>query len=245
MVFCKIIRHIHLGMILNFPMRLLVKNTSVMEYCDWCNRQSELLTMRQKDMVDDALYLVEHPPVYTIGRTADPSTELSGNFDPQKSTMDGIPVVKSERGGGVMFHNPGQLVGYPIIKLRPGILKLRNLMWLLEEAMVRTLDSLDVKGFRRPDIHPGVWTAGGKIGFIGIGIRRKVVFHGFALNICNKLHPFDNITVCGLPNEGVTSVQEITGNDATVSEVKEIISRIFTDVWNENLASLKISRQSS
>ncbi|HXG62613.1 MAG TPA: lipoyl(octanoyl) transferase LipB [Planctomycetota bacterium] len=153
------------------------------------------------------LLLLEHPPVFTLGKNADPRNIL----DPR-----GIPVRRIDRGGDVTYHGPGQLVGYPILDVRK--IGVRRFVRSIEDALVRTLAALGVRARRREDC-VGVWTAGGKIASIGIRVRRGVSTHGFALNVSMDLRPFEYINPCGRPGCPVTSVERELGRPVAVEEV--------------------------
>lgn len=152
------------------------------------------------------LLLLEHPPVFTLGRNADPANVL----DP-----GGIPVRRIDRGGDVTYHGPGQLVGYPILDVRR--LGVRRFVRAIEDSLVETLAALGVRAWRRED-GVGVWAAGGKIAAIGLRVRRGVSTHGFALNVSMDLSPFGRINPCGRPGCPVTSVERELGRPVTVSE---------------------------
>ncbi len=189
--------------------------------------------LRQREKIEDSLFIVEHPPVYTLGRSSDERRHLLVEHEANPSSIMGIPVVRTNRGGGVMFHNPGQVVAYPVIKLRIGTTGIRRFLWLIEEAIIQSLAVFDVKGYRQPDIHPGVWTDSGKIGFIGIAISRGVVFHGFAVNIANDLIPFSYIATCGILDCRVSSLQQMTSVAVTTCEFAKILISRFLDVMDE------------
>jgi len=167
---------------------------------------------------DDTLLLLEHDPVYTLGRGADPvflGTASSGD----------VPVVRSSRGGQVTYHGPGQLVGYPIVHLREHRLDVR---WYVRQLEVMLLGVLDVHGLagRRMEGAPGIWIGEHKIASIGIAIRRWVTWHGFALNVGADLDAFDRITPCGLAGVRMTSLAR-EGVTATLDEVSRVVVEQF------------------
>ena len=212
-----------------------VKHSGLVDYMEWQVRQRALLRLRQAEACKDTLYLVEHPPVFTLGRNTNIEEHLPADYNRNAGRLYGIPVVKTERGGGVMFHNPGQLVAYPIIRLRKSIRNVRRFMWLIEESILQALAEFGVYGFRQPEIHPGVWTRKGKIGFIGIAIQRGIVFHGFAINVTNELQPFQWIATCGLKNGRITSVQETCDAIVNLAEFQQVLGQCFTRVWDKNV----------
>lgn len=155
------------------------------------------------------LLLLEHPPVFTLGRNGDASNVL----DPH-----GIPVRRIDRGGDVTYHGPGQLVGYPILDIaRLGV---RRFVRSIEESILDLLSGLGVEA-RRKEGCVGIWAGRGKIASIGIRVSRGVSTHGFALNVSNDLTPFGYIHPCGMPGCEVTSVSRELGRGVTVSAAAE------------------------
>jgi lipoyl(octanoyl) transferase len=151
----------------------------------------------------DVLLLLEHPPVITLGRGAQPEHLLASGD---------IELAEVERGGDVTYHGPGQLVGYPILDLRGGGYR-TDLHWYLrtlEEALIRGLQQLDIWADRRQGL-TGVWTKGRKIASIGVHVKQWVTWHGFALNITTDLAAFDRIVPCGIEGVRMTSVAEELG----------------------------------
>lgn len=149
--------------------------------------------------VKDALLLLQHPPVYTLGQGAD---SRFVKFDLSKS--DGS-VYRVERGGEVTYHCPGQLVGYPILNLRHHHMDLHWYLRQLEEVMIRTLACYGVVGYRIAGL-TGIWVEGCKVAAIGIKVSRWITMHGFALNICPDLAGFERIVPCGLVDKSVGSL---------------------------------------
>jgi lipoyl(octanoyl) transferase len=164
--------------------------------------QERLHDVRTADLIGDTLILTEHAPVYTLGRTARP--EHLGNHGNDRD-IDGIPVCRCDRGGSVTYHGPGQLVGYPILRLISYCAGPKAYITLLEETLIRAIAAFGLSGDRRRGL-PGVWIADRKIAALGVRISRGVTRHGFALNVMNDLTPFGAIIPCGLPRAGVTSV---------------------------------------
>ncbi|MBI1723868.1 MAG: lipoyl(octanoyl) transferase LipB, partial [Gemmatimonadetes bacterium] len=156
----------------------------------------------------DALLLLEHPPVVTLGRG---TRQSSLPIDPDALRRRGIDVFEIERGGDVTYHGPGQLVGYPIFDLTKHRQDLHWFLRQLEEALIVALRALGILGERHAG-HTGVWTSGRKIASIGIHVRQWVTWHGFALNVTTDLSAFDLIVPCGIPNVVMTSVQKEQGD---------------------------------
>lgn len=187
--------------------------------------QKALVEQRVAGDIRDRLLLLEHDPVLTLGRQADETHVLAS---PRELGRRGIEVIRVERGGEVTYHGPGQLVGYPILRLGDRGILVRPLVAALEAAMIDTCARLGVEAMRR-DGHPGCWIDGGpnrphrKIGALGLRIERGVSYHGIALNIDADLRDFDLIDPCGEPGLVSTSVAEELGRSAeppTTSQVQ-------------------------
>jgi lipoate-protein ligase B len=168
----------------------------------------------------DTLLVVEHPPVYTLGRGGDARHLGLAAAGP-------VEVVRVARGGQVTWHGPGQLVAYPIIDLRGHRLDVRWYVRALEDVLIAALGDLGVEAGHR-DGFPGVWTARGKIGSIGVALRRWVTWHGFALNVGPDLSGFDAITPCGISGVRMTSVAR-EGGPGEVARVIPVVVRRFRE----------------
>jgi lipoyl(octanoyl) transferase len=167
-------------------------------------RQRERLQKRAKDLVGDALFLCQHPEVVTVGRALKESSMAVAG-----ATLAGIPVVNVSRGGQATLHLPGQLVGYPILKMDGRNKDLHRLLRMLEELLIQALDEIvGLKAIRRGGGLTGVWIEDRKIASIGIAVERWVSFHGFALNVSNDLSRFQLITPCGLSPDVMTSIEK-------------------------------------
>ncbi|MBK8163716.1 MAG: lipoyl(octanoyl) transferase LipB [Gammaproteobacteria bacterium] len=148
---------------------------------------------------DDEVWLVEHTPVFTLGRAA-----LSDHvLDPGP-----IPVVRTDRGGQVTYHGPGQLVIYPLLDLRRGGLGIKHFVHLLEECVIELLAGYDIRAARRPGA-PGVYVADAKIAALGLRVRRGCSYHGVSLNVDMDLAPFARINPCGYPGLRVTQLSAL------------------------------------
>jgi lipoyl(octanoyl) transferase len=196
------------------------------EFAKASKLQERLHEVRTADLIGDTLILTEHAPVYTLGRTARP--EHLGNHCNDRD-IDGIPVCRCDRGGSVTYHGPGQLVGYPILRLRSYCAGPQAYMTFLEEILIRAIAAFGLSGERRRAL-PGVWIADRKIAALGVRISRGVTRHGFALNVMNDLTPFGAITPCGLPGTGVTSVWQETKGPC-LEEVAMAVVLAFQEVF--------------
>jgi len=162
--------------------------------------------------------LLEHEPVYTIGRTPDQSSLGDIAHLPH-------PLFTINRGGQATYHGPGQLIGYPIIDLhRCGQDLHRYLRWM-EGLLLETLSAFRVTATTRPNL-TGVWVEDRKIASIGVGVRHWITMHGFALNVCGDLAPFDQIVPCGIANVTMTSLEKETGGGYSVEEVAGRVEKI-------------------
>jgi lipoyl(octanoyl) transferase len=162
----------------------------------------------------DTLLLLTHPHVYTFGRSGEQANLLVSE---ETLIQEGIPVERVSRGGDVTYHGPGQLVGYPIVLFaRPD---LHRFVRCLEFALIEALDAFGIPSCRIEGL-TGVWAGGKKIASIGVGVKRWVTYHGFALNVTTDLAYFHRIHLCGLKGREATSMTEITGMDVPMEEVR-------------------------
>jgi lipoyl(octanoyl) transferase len=178
---------------------LWVCQLGVMPYAEALALQEELRERRQADAIPDVLLLLEHPPVYTHGRRTD-ATELP--FGEEWYVRRGIEVFEVDRGGRATYHGPGQLVGYPIVRIGPIVEFLRT----MEQAIVVALALEGIVALGGEDRPTGVWVGERKIASLGIHVARRVTTHGFAVNVDNDLTPFQWIVPCGLADVEMTSV---------------------------------------
>ncbi|HXU82196.1 MAG TPA: lipoyl(octanoyl) transferase LipB [Polyangia bacterium] len=197
------------------PFRVIDLGT--LEYGEVWKRQLELVAARQRDEIDDTLLLVEHPHVITLGRGA----KRENLLHPADT-----PIFEIERGGDITYHGPGQLVGYPIFKLREPERDLHLYMRRLEETVIRTVAAVGLPAGRRAG-WTGVWTVPEpqrKLCSIGVAVKKWVTLHGFALNVSTDLARFTAINPCGLEAAVMTSVSECLGRAVTVDECKPILA---------------------
>jgi len=210
------------------------------EYGRALELQRELWRLRVEGRIPDTLVLLEHEPVITLGRSAKASNLLVSEAELARR---GVALHRIERGGDVTFHGPGQLVGYPVFKLESGIAGVRWFVERVEAALVAALAGLGVKAGLRPG-HIGVWCGERKIASIGIAVKRRVTFHGFALNVAVDLEFFRLMNPCGMPDVVMTSVSAEGGNsdDARVrSAVVAGFGRVFGVELQEKLPRILTS----
>lgn len=192
--------------------------------------QRRLLEDRLAERCLDTLVLLEHEPVFTAGRTA--HAEHWGG-DESATRVAGIPIVRVERGGSVTYHGPGQLVGYPVLRLNRFCDGPRAYVRKLEDVIIHTLARWGITG-RRVDKLPGVWVGNkqpAKIAAIGTRIDRGVTMHGFALNVTVDLRPFSWIVPCGLAGCRVTSMGELAGRPVFPAEVRRCVAERFAELF--------------
>ena len=165
------------------------------------------------------LLLLEHEPIYTIGRTSDQSSLGEAALLP-------YPVLQINRGGQATYHGPGQLVGYPIIDLKEYGQDLHRYMRDLEAILIDAFAGFKIGAGRREKL-TGVWVGDRKIASIGVGVRRWITMHGFALNVRGDLAPFSQITPCGIAGVEMTSIERETGNAVEVAEAANRVAEAF------------------
>ena len=210
------------------------------EYGRALELQHELWRLRVEDNIADTLVLVEHDPVITMGRSAKTSNLLVSEAELARR---GVALHRIERGGDVTFHGPGQLVGYPVFKLETGIAGVRRFVEQVEAALATALAGLGVGAGTRPG-HVGVWCDDRKIASIGIAVKRRVTFHGFALNVDVDLACFRLMNPCGMPDVVMTSVRTEGGvtDDARVrSAVVARFEKVFEVEVQAKLPRILIS----
>ena len=202
---------------------MVVRELGRMAYREAWALQKRLVDDRVAGRVPDTLVLVEHPPTVTLGRGSKDGDLL---FDTEALAQQGVECVSIERGGRATFHGPGQLVGYPIVALREVGLSPVSFLRRLEDGLVDALAELGVAAAREPGL-TGVWVARDKIAAMGIAVSRGVTYHGFALNVCDRLEGFDCIVPCGIPesDHGVTSIERVLGRRVDVDDVSPIVAR--------------------
>jgi len=189
--------------------------------------QQRLMQARAEGKTGDVLLLLQHPPVFTIGR-------FRGGEDlivPQETLVrEGIAVFRTNRGGGITYHSPGQLVGYPIVNLKENGVGVREYIWKLESAIIKLLLALGIQGHRLAG-YPGVWARERKVCSIGIHVSHHITTHGFALNVTNDLRYFKYIRPCGLAGEAMTSVSELLGHRVGMKTIIEKLPPSFSEIF--------------
>ena len=190
-----------------------------MNFADALALQEEIVaSKRENRAAPDELLLLEHEPVYTIGKTPDQSSLVDASALP-------YPLFTINRGGQATYHGPGQLMGYPIVDLRRCGQDLHRYLRWLEDVLIKTLAIFEVRAKTRSGL-TGVWIENRKIASIGVGVRHWITMHGFALNVCGDLSPFDRIVPCGIANVTMTSIEKETGQTFSPEEVSRRAAEI-------------------
>lgn len=174
---------------------------------------------KQGTLTADVVLLLEHPPVFTLGRRGGMENLTVSKDVLEKSDAE---VVQVERGGDITFHGPGQIVVYPIIDLNRRRLGIMELVSGMEDVMIRTAEAYGVAAERNPK-NRGVWVGNRKLGSIGIAVRRGISFHGFAFNVNPSLSYFDWIHPCGLKDIGMTSLKKELGDEPSIKDVRQAV----------------------
>jgi lipoyl(octanoyl) transferase len=213
---------------------LAVRRLGRLPYAAGLDLQARLVADRQAGRVPDTLLLLEHEPVFTLGRNARRENVLLPEPELRRRGFD---VFETGRGGDVTYHGPGQVVGYPILDLAPDRQDVHRYVRDLEEVMIRACTDYGVAAGRVAGL-TGAWVGADKIGAIGVRLSRWVTSHGFALNVANDLAPFDLIVPCGIRIEGrgVTSLTRLLGRPVPVAEVMDRLATHMAAVFDRTLA---------
>jgi lipoyl(octanoyl) transferase len=172
-------------------------------------------------MGKECVLLLEHEPVYTIGRTRDQSSLRKPGDLPH-------PVYETNRGGQATYHGPGQLVGYPILNLGQRGRDIHLYLRCLEEVLIRACAEMGVSAHRKESL-TGVWVADRKLASLGVGLRKWISMHGFAINVCNDLEAFSHITPCGIHGVQMTSLSQEAGRLVSLEEFANVVEAIFPE----------------
>ena len=197
-------------------------NLGVEPYGPMQELQHRLADWRYRGLIGDMLLLLEHTPVITLGRRADPTHILAS---PEALQQAGVEVHHTERGGDVTYHGPGQIVGYPILRLSDYGLGASDYMHRLEEVIARTLADYGLVTHRREGII-GVWAGDHKIAALGVRIKRGITLHGFALNVAPDMHHWSLLIPCGITDGWVTSMALELGQAPPLAEVRQRLAGI-------------------
>ncbi len=204
----------------------------ICEYEEALNIQFDLLKKRQNDEIEDTLILVEHSPVITMGRRRNEGNILVCE---EVLNQNGVKLFESNRGGDVTYHGFGQIVGYPIFKLKDSQMSIREFVLNMEETFIRLLkEEYNINAHRNLE-HTGVWVGNDKIVAIGLAVKRGVTMHGFAFNVNTNLDHFKLIVPCGIQDKGVTSIKNITGKEENLKEVNNKVIKYFEEAFHKSI----------
>jgi lipoyl(octanoyl) transferase len=201
---------------------LAVRRLGLVGYGDALELQAELVKQRRAGEIPDTLLLLEHPHVITLGSGAHDENVL---VTPQERATRGIELFNTGRGGDVTYHGPGQLVGYPILDLKPDRCDLHRYLRDLEEALINVLGHFGLDGSRKEGL-TGVWVKDRKLAAIGVRVSSGwITSHGFALNVTTDLSLFGTIVPCGIRDHGVGSISQEFGREVAMDEVERVAVR--------------------
>lgn len=212
---------------------LAVRRLGVVGYRDGLALQRELVEERKADRIPDTLLLLEHPPVITLGVKGD-GGRANIVATPERLAGLGIEVHETGRGGDVTYHGPGQIVGYPIIDLKPDRCDVHRYVRDVEEAMIGVCAEWSVTARRIKGL-TGAWVGAEKIAAIGVRISRWVTSHGFAFNVATDLDHFRLIVPCGISDRGVTSLERAAGRPVPMADAERAIVEHFARVFERRL----------
>ena len=210
-----------------------VRRLGSVTYSDALDLQKQLVEERKADSIPDQLLLLEHPPVITLGvKTRSDRSHVVAT--PEILEDEGVQILESGRGGDVTYHGPGQLVGYPILDLRPDRCDVHRYVRDLEETLIQAVLTFGIVAHRAPGL-TGAWVGNDKLAAIGVRIARWVTSHGFALNVSTNLSHFDFIVPCGIADKGVTSLEKLTGNRLAMRNAEDAVALAFARVFERTL----------
>jgi lipoyl(octanoyl) transferase len=206
-----------------------VRRLGLVPYGEALDLQKVLVEERRAGRVPDLLILLQHPPVITLGVRRDSRSHVTASE--QHLATRGVEVYEAGRGGDVTYHGPGQIVGYPVLDLRPDRCDVHRYVRDLEEVMIRVCADYGIAA-HRVDGLSGAWVGTEKIGAVGVRISRWITSHGFAFNVNTRLEDFQLIVPCGIADRGVTSLGKLLGGELPVAEVEDRFIRRFAEVFD-------------
>ncbi len=210
-----------------------IRRLGSVTYGDALDFQKQLVEARKADAIPDQLLLLEHPPVITLGvKTRSDRSHVVAT--PEILEDEGVQILESGRGGDVTYHGPGQLVGYPILDLRPDRCDVHRYVRDLEETLIQAVLTFGIVAHRAPGL-TGAWVGNDKLAAIGVRIARWVTSHGFALNVSTNLSHFDFIVPCGIADKGVTSLEKLTGNRLAMRDAEDAVALVFARVFERTI----------
>ena len=210
--------------------KIKIIDHGLVDYAQALQLQLQLLKDRQNDKIGNTILLLEHPAIITLGARKSENKLITTE---RYLLSQKIMLESAGRGGGTTAHNPGQIVLYPIIKLKSLGLGVNEYVRSLEAVGIGLLKRVGVESTRRKGL-PGLWVGEKKIASIGVQVKKWTTIHGMAINICNDLSIFENIVPCGLDGVEMTSVLKETSKQWDMSRIKEMLAEICTEFWSKN-----------
>jgi lipoate-protein ligase B len=199
----------------------------LVEYNTGCKLQEIIQQQRLQNSVPDVLILLEHPPVYTIGRH---SAESEITIPRATMLIEEISLFETDRSGDITYHGPGQIVGYPILNLKKLNISVNEYLRKLEEIVMNLLHDFNIAGHRNEG-YSGVWVGDKKICSLGIHVSHHITTHGFALNVNNDLRYFEYIRPCGLPGKDITSISRLLGHHVQMETIVDKLQKHFMSIF--------------
>ena len=213
-----------------------IRRLGIVPYADGLELQRELVERRKVGEISDQLLLLEHPPVITLGvKTRNDRSHVVATA--QTLEDERVEVFESGRGGDVTYHGPGQLVGYPILDLRPDRCDVHRYVRDLEDVLIRTAAAFGIRAGRVPGL-TGAWVGDDKLAAIGVRIARWITSHGFALNVSTNLSHFGLIVPCGINDKGVTSLERLLARPVPMGDVEAAVIDAFCAVFDAKATAL-------
>lgn len=220
---------------------LEIRRLGLVAYAEGLALQQRLVEDRKAGRIPDQLLLLQHAPVITLGvKARNDRSHLLATAD--TLAAEGIELFETGRGGDITYHGPGQLVGYPILDLKPDRCDVHRYVRDLEEVMIRAAASFGVNATRVPGL-TGAWVGDDKLAAIGVRIARWITSHGFAFNVGTDLHHFSLIVPCGLAGKGVTSLNKLTGRLVSIDEAETVMAQSFAAVFDRTPLAASPARE--
>lgn len=203
-----------------------IKDLGIIDYEDGLKLQHNLVYERSLKKIDDTILVVEHYPVFTLGKHGKEENLLVSK---EKLTQLNIKFIRTDRGGDITYHGPGQVVVYPIIDLYSRNIGIKEYVHLLEDAMIKTSKEFGIKAYR-VEGQVGVWVGRGKLGAIGVRVIKGITSHGLAYNVNVDLTNFNYINPCGVKGGQVTSLKELLGKTVDICKVKRVLTNYLIEL---------------
>ena len=216
--------------------KCLLLQLDMAEYGKAWELQKALLDARISGKIADCLILLQHPPTFTYGRRYKEDNLIANK---EYYEGNGFAIYKTNRGGLATYHGPGQIVGYPIIKISAYTKDYYQYLHMLEEVMIRTLSDFGIVAERNEE-YTGVWVNNAKIGFIGVRMVFGYAMHGFSLNVNNDLSPFHYITPCGIQGVRITSAEEVLNTNVDIKKSYDTLANRYSDVFQIQMIPIEI-----